>query len=105
MQIDATDSSKHVRIRTTLSNKQESALISFLKNNHDVFAWKLADMLGIPREIIEHVLNIQPMARAVAQRLHCFDEEKRKAIGEEVTELLVARFIQEIHTQRGSPTL
>jgi hypothetical protein len=54
-------------------------------------------MPGIPREITEHALNIQPTTRPVAQRLRRFDEEKRKAIGEEAAKLLVARFIQEIH--------
>lgn len=45
-----------------------------------------------PREVTEHSLNIQP----VAQRIRRFDE-KRKTIGKEVTKLLVARFIREIH--------
>lgn len=54
-------------------------------------------MPGIPREVIEHFLNVQPMARSVAQRLCRFDEKKRKAIGEEVTKLLVEGFVKEAH--------
>ncbi|WVZ84448.1 hypothetical protein U9M48_031478 [Paspalum notatum var. saurae] len=54
-------------------------------------------MPGIPREVIEHSLNIRPSARPVAQRLRRFDEEKRRAIGEEIAKLLAAWFIKEVH--------
>ena len=41
-------------------------------------------MPGIPREVVEHALDIQAGSRPVKQRLRWFDEEKRRAIGEEV---------------------
>ena len=41
-------------------------------------------MLGIPREVTEHALDIRASSRPVKQRLCRFDEEKRRAIGEEV---------------------
>jgi hypothetical protein len=47
-------------------------------------------MLAIPREVIEHSLNIEPTARLVTRRLRRFNEEKHKAICEEVAKLLVA---------------
>lgn len=80
-----------------LSDKKENALVSFLRNNRDVFAWKPMDLPGIPREIAEHAMNIQSSARLVTQWLHYFDEEKHKAIGEEVAKLLAVVFIREIH--------
>jgi hypothetical protein len=54
-------------------------------------------MPDIPREVTEHSLNIQPTVRLVAQRLRHFDEEKGKAIGEELAKLLAAGFVREIH--------
>ena len=39
---------KVVRIGTTLSSKQESALIDFLRVNRDIFAYKPSDIPGIP---------------------------------------------------------
>jgi hypothetical protein len=54
-------------------------------------------MSGIPREVTKHALKIRPGSRPVKQRLCCFDEEKHRAIGEEITKLLVARFIKEVH--------
>ena len=53
-------------------------------------------MPGVPRELAEHILNIDPKFKPVRQFLHHFNEERRKAIGEEVARLLVAGFIVEV---------
>ena len=53
-------------------------------------------MPGVSREVAEHTLNIKPGAKPVKQRLRCFDEEKRRAIGEELSKLLAAGFIKEV---------
>jgi hypothetical protein len=44
-------------------------LVDFLHANADIFAWSPSDMLGIPREVAEHSLDIPPHSRAVQQRL------------------------------------
>ena len=67
-----------------------------LRNNKDIFAWKPSDMPRIPREVAEHTLKIHPGSKPVKQRLRRFDEEKRRAIGEEVQKLLAAGFIKEV---------
>ena len=54
-------------------------------------------MPGIPREVTEHALEIRAGSKPVKQRLHRFDEEKRRIIGEEIHKLLAARFIKEVH--------
>ena len=59
-------------------------LVDFLRVNVNIFAWSPSDMPGIPREVAEHALDIQAGYRPVKQRLRRFDEEKRRAIGEEV---------------------
>ena len=41
-------------------------------------------MPGVPREVAEHSLDIQPNSKLVKQCLRRFDELKRRAIGEEV---------------------
>jgi hypothetical protein len=43
-----------------LSEEQEKALLKFLFNNKDVFAWSANDLCGINRDIIEHSLNVDP---------------------------------------------
>ena len=40
-------------------------LIEFIRENRDIFAWKPSDMPGVPRELAEHTLNIDPKYKAV----------------------------------------
>ena len=81
-----------VRIGTMLSY--------FLCANRDIFASKPSDMPDFLREVAKHALKIRPGSKPVKQRLHRFDEEKRRAIGEEIAKLLVAGFIREVyHTE------
>jgi hypothetical protein len=53
-------------------------------------------MPGIPRDVTEHSLDIRAGARPMKQTLCRFDEEKRRAIGEEIHKLLAAGFIKEV---------
>ena len=54
-------------------------------------------MPGILREVIEHALKIRRGSKPVKQRLCRFDEEKHRAIGEEIAKLLMAGFIKEVY--------
>jgi hypothetical protein len=56
-------------------------------------------MPGIPRDVAEHSLDIRAGARPMKQPLRRFDEEKRRAIGEEIHKLICGR----VH-QRGIPS-
>ena len=75
--------------------QQATALITFLREEWEIFAWCPADMPGIPRAFAEHALHIKPNMKPVKQALRRFSEPKRKAIGEEVNRLLNAQFIRE----------
>jgi hypothetical protein len=65
-------------------------LVDFLHANAKIFAWSSSDMSGIPREVIEHSLDILPHSRAVQQRLRRFDEERHQAIRLELRRFLEA---------------
>jgi len=54
-------------------------------------------MLDIPREVAEHTLKIHLGSRLVKQRMRRFDEEKRRAIGEEIAKLSAVGFIKEVY--------
>jgi hypothetical protein len=71
-------------------------LVDFLHTNAEIFAWSPSDMPGIPRDVAEHSLDIGVGARPMKQHLRRFDEEKRRAIGEEVHKLMAAGFIKEV---------
>ena len=72
-------------------------LIDFLCANKDTFAWKPSDMPGIPKEVAEHELRILPGSKPVQQQLRRFDDERCRAIGEEIAKLLAAGFIREVY--------
>ena len=63
------DKNKTAKIRANLNPKKESMLVSFLCNKANVFAWKLADMPGVPRELVEHSLNVSPTTKPIKQKL------------------------------------
>jgi hypothetical protein len=59
-------------------------------------------MPGIPRELAEHALHVDPKARPVKPPLRCFSEPNRKAILSEIHHLEDAGFIKEIKQATGS---
>jgi hypothetical protein len=47
-------------------------LVDFLRTNYDIFTWSPSNMLGIPRDVTEHALEIWADAKPVKQRLRRF---------------------------------
>jgi hypothetical protein len=62
-------------------------------------------MKGVLREVAKHKLNIKPGSKPVKQRIRRFNDEKCKAIGEEIKKLLSAGFIREVFHPSGLLTL
>ena len=59
------DSSRVLKIKTTLPTAEKEKMISFLRANQDVFTWRHEDMPGIDRKIIQHRLNINPECKPI----------------------------------------
>ncbi|GJW46500.1 reverse transcriptase domain-containing protein [Tanacetum coccineum] len=57
-----------IMIRSTLTEEGQNKLCDLLQRNLDVFAWRHADMIGIPRHIAEHRLNIREGCPPVRQK-------------------------------------
>jgi hypothetical protein len=53
-------------------------------------------MPRVPRELIEHSLNVHPQAVPKKQRLRRFAHDKREAIKREIAKILTASFIKEV---------
>jgi hypothetical protein len=53
-------------------------LVEFLREHWEIFAWCPSDMPGVPRELVEHALNVDPKAKLVKQPLRRSDEPKKK---------------------------
>ena len=87
---------KVLKIGTTLPNFEKEKMISFLRANQDVFAWKHKDMLGIDKKIIQHRLNVNPKCKPAQQKRRIFAPERNKAVTKKVEKLLEADFIMEV---------
>jgi hypothetical protein len=53
-------------------------------------------MPGVPRNLIEHSLNVGPKATPKRQHLRCFADDQRDAIKKELAKLLATGFIREV---------
>jgi hypothetical protein len=58
---------------------------------------KPADVLGVPRELTEHKLHLDPKAKPVKQRLLRLAHDKKDVIKREIARLLDAGFIREVY--------
>jgi hypothetical protein len=54
-------------------------------------------MPGVPREMIEHELHLDPQAKPVKQRVRHFAQNKKDVIEKEIARLLDASFIKEVY--------
>jgi hypothetical protein len=71
-------------------------LVTFLQENLDVFTLKISDMLGIPTEVIEHKLWIDPLFKPIKHKERRYTPEKREAIWQDINRLLKAAFIKPV---------
>ena len=96
VEIDLGDSTKVLKIGTTIPTSEKEKMISFLRANQDVFAWKHEDMPEIDRKIIQHRLNVNTECKPIQQKKRIFAPECNKAVTEEVEKLLEADFIRKV---------
>ena len=90
------DSTKMLKIGSALPTPEKEKMISFLRANQDVFAWKHEDMPEIDRKIIQHRLNVNAECKPVQQKKRIFAPECNKVVTEEVEKLLEADFIRKV---------
>ncbi|GJU28196.1 hypothetical protein Tco_1166817 [Tanacetum coccineum] len=86
-----------IAIGSTLTEKGRKELCALLRQNLDVFAWKPADMTGVPRHIAEHRLNVREGCLPIRQKKRGQAPERNKAIQEEVEKLVDAGIMKEVH--------
>ncbi|GKG61253.1 hypothetical protein Tco_0618978, partial [Tanacetum coccineum] len=68
-----------------------------LRRNLDIFAWKPVDMIGVPRDIAEHRLNVREKSPPVRQKKRSQAPKRNKAIQEEVKGLMEVGIMKEVH--------
>nr|GEZ97396.1 reverse transcriptase domain-containing protein [Tanacetum cinerariifolium] len=92
-----TECASEVVIGGSLSDKGRTELCSVLKKNLDIFAWKPSDMIGVPRSVAEHRLNIREGYTPVRQKKRGQAPERARAIQAEVQKLVDAEIMMEVY--------
>ncbi|GJX70212.1 reverse transcriptase domain-containing protein [Tanacetum coccineum] len=86
-----------VMIGSTLTEEGRNKLCGLLQRKLDIFAWKPADMTGVPRHIAEHRLNVRKGCSPVRQKKRGQAADRNQAIQEEVGKLVEAGIMREVH--------
>ncbi|GJZ03013.1 hypothetical protein Tco_0520974 [Tanacetum coccineum] len=87
-----------IAIGSTLIEKGHKELCALLKQNLDIFAWKPADMTGVPRGTWQSTPNcIERDGPTCRQKKRGQAPERNKAIPEEVEKLVDAGIMKEVH--------
>ncbi|GKB63435.1 reverse transcriptase domain-containing protein [Tanacetum coccineum] len=86
-----------IAIGSTLIEEGRKKLCGLLRQNLDIFAWKPADMTGVPRHMAEHRLNVHEGCFPVRLKKRGQAPERNKAICEEVEKLVNASIMNEVH--------
>nr|GEU30033.1 hypothetical protein [Tanacetum cinerariifolium] len=68
-----------------------------IERNLDTFAWKPADMTGVPRRIAKHRLNVREGCSPVRQKKRGQAADRNQAIQEEVENFMGAGIMREVH--------
>ncbi|GJT09555.1 hypothetical protein Tco_0856597 [Tanacetum coccineum] len=84
-------------IGSTLTKEGRNKLCDLLQRNLDVFAWKPADMTGVPRHIAKHQLNVREGCPPVRQKKRGQAADRNQAIQEEVEKLVDAGIMKEVY--------
>nr|GEV06677.1 reverse transcriptase domain-containing protein [Tanacetum cinerariifolium] len=86
-----------IAIGSTLTKEGRKKFCDLLRCNLDIFAWKPVNMIGVPRHIAEHQLNIHEGCPLVRQMKRIQAPKRNKAIQEEVERLVEAGIMKEVH--------
>ncbi|XP_071728093.1 uncharacterized protein [Rutidosis leptorrhynchoides] len=90
---------KRIKIGACLSADTKAKLHGILSANADVFAWQESDMTGVPRDITEHSLNVNPSLTPVRQKKRHMALERSDWLCTEVDNFIRANILQEVRYQ------
>ncbi|GJX97884.1 reverse transcriptase domain-containing protein [Tanacetum coccineum] len=86
-----------VMIGSNLTERARAKLWDLLQRNVDVFAWTPKDMTGVPRHVAEYRLNVREGCQPIRQKKRGQAAERNIAINEEVSKLMTAGIMREVH--------
>ncbi|XP_071689102.1 uncharacterized protein [Rutidosis leptorrhynchoides] len=90
---------QRIQIGTTLSTNARDTLCKLLAASIDVFAWVPSDMTGVPRDIAQHRLNVNPNITPVVQKKRAMALERSEFLDNEVQRLVDAGIMKKVKYQ------
>jgi ribonuclease HI len=87
---------REVKIGTRCTIEQKEALITLLREFHEIFAWSYQDMPGLDTDIVVHKIPLKPECKPVKQALRRMKPEVILKIKEEVEKQLKAGFLSTV---------
>ncbi|KAM1492202.1 hypothetical protein ACFXTH_024249 [Malus domestica] len=84
------------KIGSRLSPDKKEELMTFFRENRDVFAWSPFDIPDIYPKVACHKLHVNPTAKPVIQKRRHFAPERVAIIEAEIDKLLEVGFIEEV---------
>nr|GEV37736.1 hypothetical protein [Tanacetum cinerariifolium] len=94
--VNSTFPEQTVTIGTQLSAKCLERLIKLLKNNMDVFACQPSNIIGVPRRVIKHALNVNASVTPMAQKQRVLGSEKSRVVIKELEEWVMAGIVRQV---------
>ncbi|XP_071739802.1 uncharacterized protein [Rutidosis leptorrhynchoides] len=90
---------QRIQIGAILSTNAKDTLCKLLAASIDVFAWEPSDMTGVPREIAQHRLNVNPNITPVVQKKRAMALERSNFLDNEVQRLVDASIMKKVKYQ------
>ena len=87
MLLDDSKLDRMTKIGTLADPAVHQVLMTFLKNNRDVFTWSHEDIPRIDPSVMVHRLNVSPSFPPIRQKKRVFASERDWAIAKEVRKL------------------
>ena len=91
-----TDPEKFFQVGVQLPPHEKQALVEFLRENVDVFAWDACKAPGIDADFICHHLNVNPSIAPRKQPPRHSSKDQYEAVKDEVTKLKRVGAIKEV---------
>ncbi|GJW89063.1 hypothetical protein Tco_0164403 [Tanacetum coccineum] len=90
-----------IMIGSNLTKKTRSKLCNLLQRSMDIFAWTPTDMTGVPRQIVEHKLNVRKGCQPIRQKKIGQATERNVAINDEVSKLVKAGIMRPVMVKKS----
>jgi len=96
MNLGTKENPKIIKVYTKMTKVEFKYWFSFFKRHKSSFTWSYTNLKGVPPEICEHKIVLEPDAKPVRQRQYKMNLKYSLMVKEEIDKLLACGFIFEV---------